>query len=104
MKITLNNINPYRVETAGHTRVDGKVSTGVKGNYDALTIQSSSRQIQEKTFSETLSKQVVSDARQGAHPSKVEAIKQQVESGTYRIDPYESASRMLVNGEVCAHG
>lgn len=104
MKITLNNISPYRVETAGYTRVDGKISNGVKGNYDALTIQSSSRQIQEKTFSEALSKQVVSDAKQGAHPSKVEAIKQQVESGTYQIDPYMIASRMLAGGEVFAHG
>lgn len=104
MKITLNNISPYRVETTGHTRVDGKASSGTKGNYDALTIQSSSRQIQEKTFSEALSKQIVSDANQGAHPSRVEAIKQQVESGTYRIDPYVIASRMLVSGEVFAHG
>ena len=59
MKITLNNISPYRMETVGHARTDGKVSGGPKGNYDALTIQSSSRQIQEKTFSEALSKQVV---------------------------------------------
>mgnify|MGYP001027889274 CR=1 FL=1 len=103
MKITLNNINPYRMETTGHARTDGKVSTGVKGNYDALTIQSSSRQIQEKTFSEALSRQVVSDARGGAPADKVENLRQQVESGTYQIDPYLTASRMLVSGEVFAH-
>ena len=104
MKITLNNISPYRMETVGHARTDGKVSGGPKGNYDALTIQSSSRQIQEKTFSEALSKQGVSDARQGAPADKVEAVRRQVEAGTYRIDPYAIASRMLVSGEAFAHG
>ena len=104
MKISLNNISPYRMETLGHTRADSRVSGGPKGNYDALTIQSSSRQIQEKTFSEALSKQVVSDARQGAPADKVEAVRRQVEAGTYRIDPYAIASRMLVSGEAFAHG
>lgn len=103
MKITLNNISPYRMETTGYTRTEGKVSTGVKGNYDALTIQSSSRQIQEKTFSEALSRQVVSDARGGAPADKVENLRRQVESGTYQIDPYAIASRMLVSGEAFAH-
>lgn len=103
MKIMLNNISPYRMETVGYTRADSKVSSGVKGNYDALTIQSSSRQIQEKTFSEALSKRVVSDARGGASADKVEAIKQQVEAGTYQIDPYMIAARMLVSGEAFAH-
>ena len=95
MKITLNNISPYRMETTGYTRTEGKVSTGVKGNYDALTIQSSSRQIQEKTFSDALSRQVVSDARGGAPADK--------EAGTYQIDPYMIAARMLVSGEAFAH-
>ena len=103
MKITLNNISPYRMETAGHTRSEGKVSAGAKGNYDALTIQSSSRQIQEKTFSDALSRQVVSDARQGAPADKVESLRQQVESGTYQIGPYMIAARMLVSGEAFAH-
>ena len=103
MKISLNNISPYRMETLGHTRADSRVSGGPKGNYDALTIQSSFRQIQEKTFSEALSRQVVSDARQGAPADKVESIKRQVEAGTYQIDPYLIASRMLVSGEAFAH-
>ena len=105
MKISLNNISPYRMEATGHTRTDGKVSGGTKGNgnYDALTIQSSSRQIQEKTFSEALSRQVVSDARGGAPADKVENLRRQVESGTYQIDPYAIASRMLVSGEAFAH-
>lgn len=103
MKITLNNISPYRMEAAGHTRTDGKASGVVKGNYDALTIQSSSRQIQEKTFSEALSKKVVSDVGKGAPANKVEAVKQQVDAGTYQIDPYLIASRMLVSGEAFAH-
>ena len=103
MKISLNNISPYRMETLGQTRADSRVSGGPKGNYDALTIQSSSRQIQEKTFSEALSRQVVSDARQGAPADKVESIKRQVEAGTYQIDPYLIASRMLVSGEAFAH-
>lgn len=104
MKISLNNISPYRMETAGHTKNDGRIAGGTKGNgnYDALTIQSSSRQIQEKTFSEALSKQIVAGSR-GASADKVEAIKQQVEAGTYRIDPYAIASRMLVSGEAFAH-
>lgn len=106
MKITLNNISPYRMETAGHTRADARVSVGTKGNgnYDALTIQSSSRQIQEKTFSEALSKQVVSQAGRGASAEKVEAVKRQVEEGSYQIDPYLIASRMLLAGEAYAHG
>lgn len=106
MKITLNNISPYRMETAGHTRSDARVSAGTKGNgnYDALTIQSSSRQIQEKTFSEALSRRVVSQAGKGASAEKVEAVKRQVEEGSYQIDPYLIASRMLLTGEAYAHG
>ena len=105
MKISLNNINPFRPDAVGFSKADSRVSAGAKesGNYDAITIQSSSRQIQEKTFSEALSRKVASDVKQEATPERVEALKQQVASGTYQIDPYAIASRMLLTGEAVAH-
>ena len=106
MKIMRNNMSLFRMEGASHTRSDSRVQSGAKGNgnYDAITIQSSSRVIQEKTFSEALSRQVVSEAGQGASPEKVAAVKRQVEEGTYHVDPYLIASRMLLSGEAYAHG
>ncbi len=106
MKITRNNMSLFRMEGAGYARSDSKVQSGTRGNgnYDAITIQSSSRQIKEKTFSEALSRQVVSEAGQGASPEKVAAVKRQVEEGTYHVDPYLAASRMLLAGEAYAHG
>lgn len=105
MKISLNSINPFRPETVGFSKTDSKVSAGAKesGNYDAITIQSSSRQIQEKTFSETLSRRITSEVKQETSPERVEALKQQVALGTYKIDPYAIASRMLMTGEAVAH-
>ena len=106
MKIMRNNMSLFRMEGASHTRSDSRVQSGAKGNgnYDAITIHSSARQIQEKTFSEALSRQVVSEAGQGASPEKVAAVKRQVEEGTYHVDPYLIASRMLLSGEAYAHG
>ena len=111
MKIMRNNMSLFRMEGASHTRSDSRVQSGAKGNgnYDAITIffrkiLSLTRQIQEKTFSEALSRQVVSEAGQGASPEKVAAVKRQVEEGTYHVDPYLIASRMLLSGEAYAHG
>lgn len=107
MKITRNSMSLYRMEGTGSTRQDPRIHSGMKaggnGNYDEITIQSSSRQIQEKTFSAALSKRVVADAGQGASPEKVAAVKRQVEAGTYQVDPYAVASRMLLAGEAYAH-
>lgn len=105
MKIALNKISPYRLDTAGYTKADTRVSSGNKahGNYDAITIQSSSRQIQEKTFSEALSRRIVSEVKQPADPEKVEAVRRQVTAGTYRIDPYAIASKMMLTGEAAVY-
>ncbi len=105
MKISLNNISPYRPDAVGYTKPDSRIpgDTKAAGNYDAITIQSSSRQIQEKTFSEALSKRIVSEVKQSADPGKVEAIRQQVAAGTYHIDPYAIASKMMLTGEAAAH-
>ena len=46
----------------------------------------------------------MSEAGQGASPEKVAAVKRQVEEGTYHVDPYLIASRMLLSGEAYAHG
>lgn len=105
MKISLNNISPYRPDTLGYSKPDGRISgdTRAAGNYDAITIQSSSRQIQEKTFSEALSRRIVSEVKETADPGKVESIRQQVAAGTYQIDPYAIASKMMLTGEAAAH-
>ncbi len=105
MKISLNNIRPYRPNAVGYTKSDTRVSgeNKARGNYDAITIQSNSRQIQEKTFSEALSRRIVSEVRQPAAPEKVETIRQQVAAGTYHIDPYAIASKMMLTGEAAAY-
>ncbi len=100
MKISLNNIGPFRREASGFAKSEVRTAGGLRtaGNYDAITIHSSSRQIQEKTFSEALSKQIVSEVKQGVSEERVQALKQQVQAGAYRVDPYAVASRMLLAG------
>lgn len=105
MKIMRNNMSLFRMEGASHTRSDSRVQSGAKGNgnYDAITIQSSSRQIQENLLGGSVQTGCVG-GRTGASPEKVAAVKRQVEEGTYHVDPYLIASRMLLSGEAYAHG
>lgn len=100
MKITLNTIGIYRPDSSSIPKQDSRsVSSRDSGNFDAITIHSNARQIQEKTFSEALSRQISAEVRQTASPERIHALQEQVAAGTYRIDPYAIASRLLLSGE-----
>ena len=60
MKISLNNISNYHTELPPVAKAAAKTTNTEKANrnYDAIIIQSDSRQIAEKTFSSSLAQAV----------------------------------------------
>lgn len=99
MKISLNNISNYRPELPPVNKATAKAANTEKDNrnYDAIIIQSDSRQIAEKTFSSSLARAVSGEIRNAqASEEKIQNIKNQINNGTYQI-PYEQiASRILL--------
>ena len=92
MKISLNNITTY------HTEFPPVANTEEAGrsNYDAIIIQSDSRQIAEKTFSSSLAQAVSGEVQNTQTPEqKIQDIKEQVHNGTYQVQFDKIASRML---------
>lgn len=103
MKISLNNISNYRPELPPVSKATAKAMNTEKDNrnYDAIIIQSDSRQIAEKTFSSSLARAVSGEVRSTqASEEKVQNIKNQIANGTYRIQFEQIASRMLFHREV----
>ncbi len=97
MKISLNNISNYRPELPP-VKATAKAMNTEKANrnYDAIIIQSDSRQIAEKTFSSSLARAVSGEIRNAkASEEKIQNIKNQIDNGTYRIQFEQIASRML---------
>lgn len=100
MKISLNNISNYHLELPPVNKATAKAMNTEKANrnYDAIIIQSDSRQIAEKTFSSSLARAVSGEVRNTqASEEKIQNIKNQIDSGTYRIQFEEIASRMLMS-------
>mgnify|MGYP001043697638 CR=1 FL=1 len=74
-------------------------SSGVSHNFDAITIQSDPRKIEEHTFAQAVSKELSSEVAKTASDEKIAALKEQIASRNYQIDPYAIASRILLVGE-----
>lgn len=101
MKISVNHLmrnytdlNVYAKESSTANAVP---NTGHK--FDAITIQSNRRQIEERTFAESISKQLFADVTNPVPEENVDGLKAQVAAGTYRIDSRAIASRILLFGE-----
>lgn len=69
-------------------------------NFDAISIQSNPREIAEKTFAATISKQISDEIRIPVSENRLQNLKDTVSSSAYQIDPSLIASRMLLIGEV----
>ena len=99
MKISLNNITTYHTEfppVAKATAKNANTEKAGRSNYDAIIIQSDSRQIAEKTFSSSLAQAVSGEVQNTQTPEqKIQDIKEQVHNGTYQVQFDKIASRML---------
>lgn len=67
-------------------------------NFDAITIKSTSPEVAEKTFMSTMAKTLSEEVRKSASPEKLETLKSQIADGTYKIDAYAIASKILLLG------
>lgn len=67
-------------------------------NFDAISIQSNPREIAEKTFAATISKQIAGEIRIPVSENRVQELKDTVSLSGYQPDPSLIASRMLLVG------
>lgn len=69
--------------------------------FDEVLISSSATQIQEKKITEAMERSVLSQIKaQSSSGNNIEELKKSVEDGTYRINPEEIASRILLEGGI----
>lgn len=64
--------------------------------FDAISIQSDPRQIAEKTFAASISKQIAAEVRTPVSEDRLDALKNQISSNNYQIDASAIASRILL--------
>ncbi len=99
MKIThtshlVNTYNDFYPRVKG-----GNVSRTQSGGghkFDALTVQANSREIEEKTFAESVSRDLFSEVKQTASEERLNNLKEQIASHSYQIEPSAIASRILL--------
>ena len=108
MKISnANNLTPGYAGLSIRTK--GLSSSSLPKNdeksFDAISIQSEPRQIAERTFAAAISKELASDVRIPVSDARLNELKEQISSHTYKIDASAIASRMLLrshHGCFCA--
>lgn len=102
MKISINhlirNYTDVNMHTKGTSAVHSISNTG--HNFDAIIIQSDPRQVEERTFSEAVSKELLHAVSDDVSEEKVNSLQLQVAAGTYHIDSRSIASKILLLGEV----
>lgn len=102
MKISINHLVRNYTDLGHHTKETSAAyavsNTGHK--FDAITIQSNPRQIEERTFAEAVSRQLSAEVSNSVSEEKVNLLKAQVTSGAYQIDAHAIASNILLLGEV----
>lgn len=98
MKIFTNNIFKNYTDLPLHTKehTPENVALNVNHKFDVITIQSDRRQIEERTFAEKLSKELMSDVKQTASDEKVADLQNQIALGTYQVDTNAIASKILL--------
>ena len=99
MKVSNNNrINNYS-DIRLHTKESPAPSTvsGEGHSFDAIIIQSDPREVEERSFAESLTKQLSSEVKNStASAERLETLKGQIQSRTYQVDAYAIAARMLL--------
>ncbi len=101
MKITTNNVLKNYTELrplAKENHASG-ASTDIGHNFDAVTIQSDPRKLEEHTFAKAVRQEISSDITRTAADEKLKELKRQIASNTYHVDPHAIAARMLLIGE-----
>ena len=99
MKISnANNLTPGYAGLSIRTK--GLSSSSLPKNdeksFDAISIQSEPRQIAERTFAAAISKELASDVRIPVSDARLNELKEQISSHTYKIDAFAITSRMLL--------
>ncbi len=102
MKISINHLVRNYTDVNMHTKETSATRSisNTGHNFDALTIQSDPRQIEERTFSEAVSKQLLHAVSGNVSEEKVNNLQTQVAAGAYHIDSRSIASKILLLGEV----
>lgn len=97
MKVYMNNINKYYGNMTNYTNTTGTQETkGKKSkNFDELMIQSSPRQIKERTMVESMAKAVSSEVHKTTTEEKINELREKITEGTYTVDVSAIASKIL---------
>ncbi|MEG0108611.1 MAG: flagellar biosynthesis anti-sigma factor FlgM [Lachnospiraceae bacterium] len=99
MKISLNNINHYQKNQINPRRhsLESSIVPKDSKNFDAIIIQSDSRKIEERKFTESLTRQVSAEVHNAsASADRIDQLKAQVADGSYPMDADLIASKMLL--------
>lgn len=101
MKITTNNNLNKFTKLNLHTKENSSdyAASNITHKFDAITIQSSPKQIVEKTFAAAVSKEISSDISTPLSDRKLQQLQSQIADGTYQIDSHTIACKMLLLGE-----
>lgn len=95
MSISINSITAAYSNKPAKLKNETKPAVNAAPNYDAITI-STSPQKEESRFASELSKAIAAQVKKPASSEKVEAIKRQVDEGSYVVSPQELASKLLL--------
>lgn len=98
MKISTDN-NIRRFDKLAYKVKNQGMDAGfmsVKRNCDQIIIGSGTPQMEEKRIAAEAASKVSREVRTSTSQEKIEGLKQQVREGTYRPDPEEIVSRMLL--------
>lgn len=98
MKININNSFQNYTDLRLHTKEASSVCTGINKphKFDAITIQSNPRQIEEHTFANVLSKELSKEISTPTSEEKISLLKQQINSGSYSVNAQEIAAKILL--------
>lgn len=99
MKISnTNNLAASYRDISLHTKDSPGSYTQVSDgkSFDAVSIQSTPRQITEKKFASSLAGEIVSQVSRPVSPERLEQLKDQIASGSYRVNASAVASGMLL--------
>lgn len=95
MSISINGITAAYSNMSAKLKNETKPVANAPHNYDAITI-STSPQKEESRFASELSKAIAAQVKNPTPSEKVDAIKRQVDEGSYTISPQELASKLLL--------
>lgn len=101
MKISIDKIMSYHNTVSNTKRAAGKEKTAaVSGrNFDEIMIHTSARKVEESQFADQVSRKLMSSVMEDTPQEKIQALKEQVENGTYTIDTGAIASKILLQSE-----